>query len=632
MSGLGTIRQRIERATGFFAHREAVVLTTFNLNGQFLEDQALPAILGVEATNASARNTGLHGQLAETACTVYYDPTVAPGVSGKFRFMARPVPLRGRLFHPKLVIIAGVSDDGTIWIYLAVSSANLTLSGWGRNAESFGETWIHTKKQEAWHDLDGFLAWLHNHAKLDGETDRREAVAVVRATLARMPDVYRFRDDDTKPWSGTLNARFYSSVIDEGGLPSFLKMNRSRRPAELRVYSPYWGSVSEMVGEFGAQTTVLVPAMRTDRKAIGLSKCQHGALVGKVEVCRNDTERQDDRFWHMKAYKIRHGARSYTAVGSCNFTEAGLTGANGNVEAMLVFEGIEPEWPEACDLADPNDLSDQPEHEEDVPKPAPITIVVGYDWQSESWRWFLDSDGSQSDFRLSLLPDLAFRIAPGHGEHVGGPPVFPAHFKVTFKQRGELREWQGQIVELHLDHTRRTYGKPLSASDILESWRFHVLAGSTGSRDIAGDSDEDGEDAQDNAPAVFDAVNLYDLYRATRALRTRLAEVKSEPQAQWGLLVTRSDSVMALAQLAASDGGSSVVRYLVLCELSSIVTDFGEGSLDGDPLSRVHEMKHDARRMTLKRLVCDLRGDQSKAKKMLDWFEERLAKMDGPVG
>ena len=78
--------------------------------------------------------------------------------------------------------------------------------------------------------------------------------------------------------SGTLyRAQFYSSVVDTEGLPSFLKMGRSRRPAELWAYSPYWGSVAELVGEFGAKRTVLVPAMRADRKALGLSKSQHEA-------------------------------------------------------------------------------------------------------------------------------------------------------------------------------------------------------------------------------------------------------------------------------------------------------------------------------------------------------------------
>ena len=49
------------------------------------------------------------------------------------------------------------------------------------------------------------------------------------------------------------------------------------------------------------------------------------------------------RFWHMKAYWIEHRNSIRTAVGSCNFTNAGLAGADGNVEAMLVFDAA-PEW------------------------------------------------------------------------------------------------------------------------------------------------------------------------------------------------------------------------------------------------------------------------------------------------
>ena len=629
MSGLGTIRERIGRATGYFERREATVLTTFNLNGRFLEEQALPAILGVDAATPAARHAGLHGQLAETDCTVFYDPMVAPGVSGKFRYVARPVPLRARLFHPKLVIIAGDSEDGTTWVYLAVSSANLTLSGWGRNAESFGETWIHTRTQQTWHGLDGFLAWLQDYANLGGEPDRRDAVAVVREALDRMPSGYRFRDDGTNFWSGALNARFYSSVVDTGGLPSFLKMGRSRGPAELWVYSPYWGSVLEMVGEFGAKRTALVPAMRADRKALGMSKSQHDALTDIAEVWRNESEKQDDRFWHMKAYWIRYGKRFFTAVGSCNFTEAGLAGANGNVEGMLVFENIEPDWPEESDTARPEDLSDQPADEEDAPEPVPVVIVVAYDWRSKSWRWFLDADDSQGDFRLSLPIGLAaFRIVPGSGERRGDAPDLPANYRVTYTQHGERREWQGQVVELHLDHTRRTYGKPLSASDILESWRVHVKTGGPGPRNGGGNGDDDGDDVQAEVPAAFDVVNLYDLYRAMRALRTRLGELESEPQAQRALLVGRSDSVMALACLAEGDSEAPVVRYLVLRELSSIEADCKESSLHGSPLRRVHEMKRRAKATALKQLASELNGDREKARKMLGWFERRLAKMD----
>ena len=39
-------------------------------------------------------------------------------------------------------------------------------------------------------------------------------------------------------------------------------------------------------------------------------------------------------------------------------------------------------------------------------------------------------------------------------------------------------------------------------------------------------------------------------------------------------------------------------------------------------------MKRRAKSTTLKQLVSQLKGDRKKARKMLDWFEKRLAKMD----
>ncbi len=631
MSEFGTIRERIERASGYFRAREAVVLTTFNLNGQFLEDQALPSILGVEAATAAARNAGLHGQLAETDCTVFYDPTVAAGVSGKFRYVARPVPLRGHLFHPKLVIIAGYSEDGTTWVYLAVSSANLTLSGWGRNAESFGETWIHTKKQRLRDQLDAFLNWLQRHAPLGEGPSDRDAVAVVRKALARMPDRYRFRDDGTQPWSGTLYADFYSSVVNTEGLASFLLKGRSR-PAELWAYSPYWGSVSERVGDFGAKRTVLVPAFRRDRTALGLSKSDHDALSGIAEVWRNEEEKADDRFWHMKAYWVRFANDSVrTAVGSCNFTEAGLAGGNGNVEAMLIFNGDEPTWPRESDTACAKDLADRPVDEEDVPTPVPVAIVVAYDWRSGCWRWFLDAGDSQSDFHL-WLPGLdSVGVARGSDKRRGDPPRDRgATFKVTYTEASERREWEGQVVELHLDHSQRTYGRPLSASDILASWRARMPSAEVGHRGGTADDDEDGDDAEAHVPAAFDAVNLYDLYRAMRALRTRLGETASHPVSHYALLVRRPDSVMSLARLASRDGEAPVVRYLVLRELASIVSDCDGGVLDDVLLRDLDEMERGARKTTLVCLASELEDDATKARKMLKWFETKLAEMDRP--
>ena len=361
---------------------------------------------------------------------------------------------------------------------------------------------------------------------------------------------------------------------------------------------------------------------------MGLSKVDQAALDDAVDICGNAQEAEDDRFWHMKAYWIVHGETVYTAVGSCNFTEAGLAGGSGNVEAMLVFESMEPEWPkEKQEPVLP--ASDEAPAEEDVPSPVPIAIVVAYDWRSGSWRWFLDANRSQSAFRLKLCGRReALAIVPGPGERQGDPPPRAAQFSVVYRRGGREHEWQGPVVELNLDVSRRVYGRQLSASDILDSWRGRVPSWDLGGGSGGGDAEDDGDEAAAHVPAAFDAVNLYDLYRAMRALRTRLGELDSQPEAQRALLVGRPDSVMALANLA--DGGEApVVRYLVLRELSSIVADYRESLRDDDLVRLVLKMTRRAKNETRGRLACELGEDSAKAQKMLNWFDKRLANLGG---
>ena len=284
MSTLGTIRERIERASEYFHKLDGVVLTTFNLSAAFLEDHALPAILSVEAKAMAARRAELHQRLGPTPCTVFYDPASPPRITGKYRYVARPVPVRGRFFHPKLVVLSGRSEDETTWVYLAVSSANLTLSGWGRNAESFGETWIHTPRQQSWQALDSLLSWLSAHSPLGESRTDSDAVSRVRAALARMPERKRFIDNGNEPWAGTLYAEFYASVVHTDGLPAFLQGNRRRRPSEVRAYSPYWSDVAEQVEAFNARKMVLVPARRMDGAVLGLSQEQAADLDEHTEI------------------------------------------------------------------------------------------------------------------------------------------------------------------------------------------------------------------------------------------------------------------------------------------------------------------------------------------------------------
>lgn len=619
MSEGGTIRERVQRAASFFHHQEAVVLTTFNLNGSFLEEQALPIILGVEAKTAAASRAETHQRLGVTTCTVYYDPTAPPRLSGHYRFVARPVPLRGRFFHPKLVMIAGRSQEDTTWVYLAVSSANLTLSGWGRNAESFGETWIHSRRQQTWGALDGFLAMLQAYGPLEEAPAQTDGATRIRAALARMPD--------EEPRRG--EGRLYTSETHPKGLANFLRGGGGDFE-ELRAYSPYWSDVAEQAAAFGARRTVLVPALRVDGASLGLARAQAEALPESVEVRRN-SEDVGTRFWHMKLYRALRGQTVHTVVGSCNFTRAGLVGRGGNVEAALVFEA-DPHWLPDGELVDESQLATSPIPEEEVPTPAPVVIVVAYDWRSQTWRWWLEAGPGQRDFALSLPGLEPVSIGAGSQELDGPAPPRGATFRVTYEERGAICSWEGQVMELNLDHSARVYGRPLTAKEILESWSGRAptwdLGGGQGALDGDEELDDVERDVEEDVPAAFDAVNLYDLYNSMRALRHKLKSLQGHPDAQRALLVGRPDSVMALAHLASRDGEAPVVRYLVLRELCGVLRDWA-GLLEAELLQRAEEMATGARARTRALLDAELGADSSRADLMLDWFEARLAIADG---
>ena len=379
---------------------------------------------------------------------------------------------------------------------------------------------------------------------------------------------------------------------------------------------------------FNARKMVLVPARRMDGAVLGLSQEQAADLDEHTEILKNEGD-VGTRFWHMKAYWIEHGNSIRTAVGSCNFTNAGLAGADGNVEAMLVFDA-DPEWLPGGLEVETEELATDAQAEEEAPEPAPVAIVVAWDWRSHMWRWWLDASPRQHDFALHLPGIAAFRIESGTHSKPGMPPARGALFTVTYCTDQVEQQWQGQIVELNLDHSSRTFGRPLTANEILESWRGRAPTWNLGGGGGSGDSDDEEEDVETNAPAAFDAVNLYDLYRAMRALRAKLAGLDQNPDIQRAYLVGRPDSAMALAHLADRDAEAPIVRYLVLRELCSVVSDWAS-LLDDDLVSRAKQMADKARTRTNDQLQQELKTERSNADELLDWFEQALTGLDREV-
>ena len=645
MSELVTIRERIIRAKNYFSELHGVVLTTFNLDPVFLEDNALPAVFGIEDENRSVREAELHKQLAITPCTVFYDPSTEPKFGGGYRYVAQPVPIPGNFFHPKLVILAGQRNPSekstrskydTQWVYLAVSSANLTRSGWGRNVESFGETWIHTQKQQSCPALQAFLKWLKTNGSLNVNQKNSDAVTKVLDTLKDLPDRRRFFDGGSEPWSGTLYANFYSSVVHEDGFPAFIHKHYARRPSCIWVYSPYWGDIPNQLKSFNAKKTKLVPALRQRDRKISITQDQSQELDLPNLCIKKNRKDNNERFWHMKAYWIERGSRCYIAVGSCNFTKAGLSGKNENVEAMLIFNTYEDDgtFPGGKEVQ-PEEFATDPEPEEEMPKTLPFAIVVAWDWKNKLWHWDLAVGDNQREFML-LLPKYVrcFRIKPGANSKKGEPPKPGETFIIYYRNPKKSKKWEkwvGSVVELNLDHSTRTYGIPLNASQILDSWRKGLAVGSrrTGEYNELNDIVESTENKTDT-PAVFDAVNLFDFYRALRDLKFELSNKELSENRKKALLVGHSNSVLALANLANQDSNLPVVRYLVLFELNKLISEHKK--LLGDVhVSNVENMFNEVKELTHKELKKDPRlknYTSNSIDEIMGWFEKNLNEFD----
>lgn len=626
MTAPATIRERISGARAFFEAVDAILLTTFTFSPPFVEDQVLPVVLGVEEGTPAARRAAVHQALGQTPVTVLYDPTTDPKGNGRYRYVAQPVPLLRRLFHPKIVIIAG-KKDGQTWIYMAVSSANLTFSGWGRNAESFGETWIHTQQQQPAQALDGLLQWVRNRPHVLNEISE-DALSRIGEAIHSLPDRRRFRDDPDQPWSGTLHARFYASVVHTEGLAAFMRNGRARRPTQLWAYSPYWGDVSANVDAFHASQTVLVPATRRDGRGVGMSQAQASELPDGTDIHRNPQDQT--RFWHAKAYWLEQGTTTTTAAGSCNFTSAGLRGGQGNVEAMLVYTTSEDWLPEGEPLSK-QDLADEPAAEEEAPAPAPIAITVTWNWRTHKWSWCIQAPKAVRDMVLTLPGESPMDVEAGTGSTSGPQPGPGARFEIAYDIDGIRDKFDRAVTEINLHHSTLTYGRPLTAHEILASWRGTPPA-------MPGDGEHD--DAQEigagdtedtvtaGAPSIFDAFNLYDLYRSVRTLRKTLRELDGHPALQRAYLNGRPDSVMALSRLAPDNDTVPVVCYLVLHELLGLASDFSH-VLDSEILQRLSHQTDDARERTQTELADELECRDTDPAAILRWFEEQLDGLKG---
>jgi hypothetical protein len=577
-----TIRQALREGAAGFSTIDAAVFTTFTFVPEFFEYNVLPALFEIDDRREVRRRVQVNHRLLQSETCVLYDASTGPKGGGPYRYQRVGVYRPGGFFHPKLVILAGThQDDKRPWIYVTAASANLTLSGWGKNQEVIGEASIGSNRQRLFGEVRDALEWLRDA----GSRQTRTPIPAIDRCLAVMD-----RLGGSLNVGASTDVSFYFSPLHDDGFWPFLQASQTVKWDDLLVLSPYWGDVAQNIELANARAVRLIPAMLEKGKyGLGRNGLPDRDDLELLKLARLE----NNRLWHAKTYVLTRGDRVRVGVGSANFTGAGLCGgAKGNVEAMLVFETAPRDSNEFIPTLAPlaaNDPLLPAKNADEGPEQSELEITVVYDWRVREYLVYFTPAKALNvgDYRLILPSRGPVSLDGQNGLRTiqdSKGPVGGCSFKLHYLRNGAPMVFEGLITEINVEHGDKPYFSHLSLLEILESWRLPTDAppmpngNSSDDEDPDIDPGEEGNEADHPLPAAqFDVLNLYDLYRSFFALRDRMNEAACENDAGrlLGLLVTRPDSIYRVAKQAGEDPKEHPVpRFLVLLECQQFMKEY----------------------------------------------------------
>lgn len=366
-----------------------VWLTSFNIDMEFIETYLLPAVLETElprtrmdyeALQLALNDSGIDfrvfcdkryispDQLKRTLIPVHgVSPEQQGGEIETWGFSEHS------LFHAKVIYIEG--EEGRV---LGAGSANLTLSGWGRNREVFQFVPIETK--DLYDAVRAFFQPLFDNV---GEAFPKRTA---RKLLNQESEI-----------------RFCHSFQDEAFLTQLLGTRKHR---ELAIWSPYLsrdlaGFVETLRDQFAQpELSVRLVADRVDGQYLrtGWSDKLKSLFASDTLSLHQFPVSGDDRLsmTHAKLWKTT----THVAIGSWNCTRAGANtewGEDGNwlphtnIEAGLIFpdrKGIETYCGKALPVnEDIFATEDQLKAEAlEVPEVLPFDLRVTFDWGTLTYQ------------------------------------------------------------------------------------------------------------------------------------------------------------------------------------------------------------------------------------------------------
>lgn len=582
MKLLDTFRQQV-RALGPL---KRAWFTTFNLGIPFFETHVLPELLQGDADPPANRMDyeNMQLQLVERGIDLRVFCDLRMMEADQLKRTALPVHgvLPGRLglegfgpespFHPKVIFL----EDESGRMVLGAGSANLSVSGWGRNQEAFCFHMVSNNDQ--YQQIKRFFEPLFAAARLGN------ALGVRR----------QFKGEDGG-W------RFVHSFEQESFLELLLAGTEAR---QLTVWSPYFSrdlaGLIEKIRVLADREIhfAIVPDRVGHRQVRTKWSEEIGQMLDKGRLAFHDrpSQRADEiEMTHAKLWLAQGRSRARLAVGSWNCTEPGSASFElRNVEAGILLD-VAPATQIAGQrlaLGDKDFGTDDMLQDDELdppPYPLPFELQVTFDWAQGGYevqgRMYEMNERTGYKLRLpgvkKLLPlDWKRRRIAGTWslevivqELADNEALLADHGYEVW--RSDSLEYRGLVLETNQTH-RRAQGYD-SLKDLLNDWVEGVEPdGSSKPRlrhVLRNDAVPDDEPAPPAIAADAGGLSYFRVFHAFEQFRQRLTKVDSRDSLERLLFVQAGSLQELVAKVnaqAAAPGGSVVFNWFLLQEADSL--------------------------------------------------------------
>lgn len=431
---------------------EKVWFTTFSLDIGFFEKYLLSAVMGIDPPKSMSDYEILEQKHIDSCIDVriFCDKSMfmQADLDKNTSVPIYPVSLSSDqlqrynkgLYHPKVIMIKGTNQAGSYedpMCILGAGSANLTLSGWGRNIEVF--IWQQIQDRRNLNRMNKFFKQTYHAAGLK-----------------------TFEPIDAAVQDKQNEFLFLHSFEDTENQSDFIKHLREDDPSRLDVFSPFFSSDLMKVLE-KLRVTKFAARIIPDTSN-GLRMTEEQYIQFKANLFTYPHAIDHDEMVHAKVWITD----TNMAIGSWNMTLPGIGAAEdrNNIEAGFLFSesGVNIKLDHLQEQVKLSDAFDEEISTHDKMKPW-LSIQVQFDW--EKYKYHIDwSGGTTTDDCFIKLPGVQDKFALDSQE-----------FFVRIQRRGEIIKHKFfHIYDTKDENSIRQSGCIIEINkDKRQGWRFQTM-------------------------------------------------------------------------------------------------------------------------------------------------------------